>query len=550
MKTIRIKTTGLQKIGLFLFALGISFLVLEGGLRLGGWVFILLQEKGNRPNVAVGEEYRILCLGESTTALGGEQAYPRQLERILNSRQSLIQFKVFNKGVPATTTDQIVAKVESYLDHYHPQLVVVMMGINDPQNLVKRNWREKVARYSKAFKLFDMLAAHLAAKKKETVPDFIEQQIAKLDHQADANSALRLVIEIAKANLYRSANRPQQEKDAILKALSFDEKSAQAWQLLGIYYDRHAEYEKALEALRKAYDFGSAAIKLSSLERMAQAYKLLNDSEKAEKIYRDILTHWPQHPQVSGALGDIFLEQGKYQEAVELYRRQIAIDPRQVAVYGKLAHCYRRLGQVQMIDQVFGSGVKVNPDEPEILYEWGYSLLEDKKYIQAEKYFLEALRLNKDDQRGVNERIYERLRECYQVVNKRDQLEQLNHVLRRESEKYNPTTQKNYLYLAKILADRKIPLVAVQYPRRSVAPLVAMLSSMPAIVLVDNQQVFEEALREHSYNDLFTDRFAGDFGHCTPKGNAILAGHIAEKILRELRVFLDAFDSLENISTD
>jgi tetratricopeptide (TPR) repeat protein len=546
-----IKTTGLQKIGLFFFALVLSFLVLEGGLRLGGWVFIFLQEKGNRQSVATREEYRILCLGESTTALGGEQAYPRQLEQILNSRQDGIKFKVINKGVPATTTDQIVVKVESYLDEYHPQLVVAMMGINDPQNLVDRNWREKFSRYSKVFKLFDMIAAHLAAKKKEAVPDFVDRQIAKLENQAVVNSALRLAVEIAKANLYRSANRPQQEKDAIFKALSIDEKSAQAWQLLGIYYVRHAEYEKALEALQKAYDFGSAVIKISSLERIAQAYKLLNDLEKAEKIYRDILTHWPRHPQASGALGDILLEQGKYEEAVKSYLQQVAIDPRQVVVYGKLAHCYRRLGQPEMIDQVFSFGVKVNADEPEILYEWGYSLLEDKKYTQAEKYFLEALRLNKDDQRGVNEKIYERLRECYQFQNKTNQSEQLNMLLRRESEKYNPGTQKSYLQLAKILAKRRLPLIAVQYPKRSIAPLSAMLSSaVGEVVLVDNQQIFEEALKESSYDDLFSDRFAGDFGHCTPKGNAVLAGHVAEEILRKLRVLSNSFGRVENAPTD
>ncbi|MCB9757313.1 MAG: tetratricopeptide repeat protein [Candidatus Omnitrophica bacterium] len=547
LKVAMMKTTGLQKIGLFFFALGISLLILEGGLRLGGWVFISLQEKGNQSNVAAGKEYRILCLGESTTALGGEQAYPRQLERILNSRQSLTKFKVINKGIPATTTDQIVAKVESYIDDYQPQMVVAMMGINDPQNLVKRNWREKVSRYSKAFKLFDMIAAHLAQKRKEATSDFVEQQITKLEKQAVANSSLRVAVEIAKANLYRSANRPQQEKDAILKALSTDEKSAQAWQLLGIYYVRHAEYEKALESLQKAYDFGSAVVKISSLERIAQAYKLLNDSEKAEKIYRDILMHWPRHPQANGALGDILLEQGKYEEAVKLYLQQLDIDPQEVAVYGKLAHCYRRLGQVQKIDQIFGLGVKVNAENPEILYEWGYSLLENKKYAQAEKVFWEALRLNKKDQRGVNEKIYERLRECYQSQSKTDQLEQLNKLLRRKSEEYNPGTQKNYLQLAKILAKYRIPLIAVQYPKRSVAPLAAMLLSAPQeVMLVDNQQVFEEALKESSYDDLFSDRFAGDFGHCTPKGNAVLAEHVAEKILQELKVLPNSIGRIEN----
>jgi len=40
-------------------------------------------------------------------------------------------------------------------------------------------------------------------------------------------------------------------------------------------------------------------------------------------------------------------------------------------------------------------------------------------------------------------------------------------------------------------------------------------------------------LKKISYNDYFTDMFAGDFGHCTRKGNRLLAENIANVILKE-----------------
>jgi len=43
---------------------------------------------------------------------------------------------------------------------------------------------------------------------------------------------------------------------------------------------------------------------------------------------------------------------------------------------------------------------------------------------------------------------------------------------------------------------------------------------------------FRDALKEHPYSELFTDNFGGEFGHCTPKGNSILAENIAEVILK------------------
>ncbi len=525
------KTTVLQKIGLFFFALILTLFFLEITLRLGGWAFLALQENSNRKSVNSDGEFRILCLGESTTALGGENSYPRQLEKILNSRQNLRKFKVINKGVPATTTDQILAKVPSYLDEYRPDMVVSMMGINDPQDLAKRTWRENLSRYSKAFKLFDMIAAHWSAKKIEGKSDFVEKQIAKFERQAILKPSSRIAVELAKANLYRSANEPDKEKQTVLKILSIDDKNSQAWHLLGIYYQRHAEYQKALEAFEKSYIFGSSEIKISSLDRMAQAYKFLNEYEKAQKIYQDILSQQPTHPEANGALADIYLEQGELSAAIKFYEKQLEIAPRSVPIYGKLAHCYRRNGKQKIADAIFELGAKVNRDDPEFFYEWGYALLEGKKYSEAENVFKQALLFNKTNQRGVNERIKEALLKCYQAQNKMQQAAELKTSLQKYDGGYNPVSQKNYLQLTQILAKRRIALIAVQYPNRAVLPLEEMLANLSEVVIVDNQQVFEDALKKYPYDDLFTDRFAGDFGHCTTLGNALLAGHVAEAIL-------------------
>ena len=46
-------------------------------------------------------------------------------------------------------------------------------------------------------------------------------------------------------------------------------------------------------------------------------------------------------------------------------------------------------------------------------------------------------------------------------------------------------------------------------------------------------KIFKDALRKASYREYFNDMFAGDFGHCTPKGNRLLAENIAKVILKE-----------------
>lgn len=43
-----------------------------------------------------------------------------------------------------------------------------------------------------------------------------------------------------------------------------------------------------------------------------------------------------------------------------------------------------------------------------------------------------------------------------------------------------------------------------------------------------------EYFNKASYKEYFGDMFAGDFGHCTKKGNRLLAENIANVILKEV----------------
>jgi hypothetical protein len=69
---------------------------------------------------------------------------------------------------------------------------------------------------------------------------------------------------------------------------------------------------------------------------------------------------------------------------------------------------------------------------------------------------------------------------------------------------------------------------------RSVEPLKKMLGNDAGIIFVDNENLFKEALQKASYKEYFKDMLAGDFGHCTDKGNRILAQNIAGAIFKEV----------------
>ena len=97
---------------------------------------------------------------------------------------------------------------------------------------------------------------------------------------------------------------------------------------------------------------------------------------------------------------------------------------------------------------------------------------------------------------------------------------------------YSPATRKNYLKIREILDRHGIKMVAVQYPMRAINPLKTIFDNRQGLIFVDNEKIFKDAVGKECYENYFTDRFGGDIGHCTSKGNRLLAKNIADTIVK------------------
>lgn len=92
-------------------------------------------------------------------------------------------------------------------------------------------------------------------------------------------------------------------------------------------------------------------------------------------------------------------------------------------------------------------------------------------------------------------------------------------------------TRDNYLAIADILRRAGVGLIVVQYPLRSLDELPVSMADAGVLAYVDNSRVFEMAVATYGYSAVFTDRFAGDFGHLSFPGNRLLARNVALVIL-------------------
>ena len=231
-----------QKIILIISGLFLCVVLLEIGLRMGGFIFLFLQEFRNRISIQQKGIYRIMCIGESTTACSD---YPHLLQEALNERDMGIRFSVINKGIPAVDTSDIISRLEDNLDQYSPDMIIAMMGINDgnyimPYEDIPGKKTKIFINSLRTYKLVKLLQLHIVDKAKEIgICKIREKKEDILDRTNDSA-------------------RPDNLKDQDItfkKDIEITPNNYQIYLLnLGRYYSNRGEYDKAEEILNKAIE--------------------------------------------------------------------------------------------------------------------------------------------------------------------------------------------------------------------------------------------------------------------------------------------------------
>lgn len=115
-----------KKISLIIIGIILSLILLEIGLQLAGFTLITIKKYRNKtakdPNIIT-----VLCLGESTT----DGQWPPILQKILNEKSKNKKFNVVDEGMSGINTKIIAEKISDILLKHNPDIVVLMMGIND-----------------------------------------------------------------------------------------------------------------------------------------------------------------------------------------------------------------------------------------------------------------------------------------------------------------------------------------------------------------------------------------------------------------------------------
>lgn len=222
-----------------------------------------------------------------------------------------------------------------------------------------------------------------------------------------------------------------------------------------------------------------------------------------------------------------WLHEGNFEESIKAYEQALQHDPDlewlyedyfQVLYYGLK---YPQAAQLmQRMLERFPQG------------EGGYRNL-GKVYLQMKEYVKLKSVIEKAEQEIPNDPVMLRLRAAYHLaLGQTDEAERyFDQYAKYEQKNVNSRTAANYKKLRDVVHHAGATLIASQYPLRDVAQLQAMLDNDGSVVYVSNEENFKTVVLQQGYGAVFTDQFAGDFGHLSDKGNRLLADQIAAVLL-------------------
>lgn len=208
----------------------------------------------------------------------------------------------------------------------------------------------------------------------------------------------------------------------------------------------------------------------------------------------------------------------------QVYKR-VQNDSCNYQIYLYTLFCFLENNLFQEGHEIYELTSATFPKNAEIHRIYGNFLITIPEFELAEEVYLKA----KEIQPNWNH-INKSLIDLYQMSGQKEKLDKL---LKKNKLSFSQTsytkeeiTRYHYRLLAKNLRERDIIHIAMQYPTLSISSLKEYLEGYEETRFVENKYNFQEELVKHDYTEIFSDRFAGSFGHKTPFGNSLLIDNL------------------------
>jgi tetratricopeptide (TPR) repeat protein len=234
---------------------------------------------------------------------------------------------------------------------------------------------------------------------------------AALYQPASVETLLDLAITYFDAGLFDKALQP------LNQAIAINPQSPSAHSMLGKTYFALREYEKAAAELKVALELGSNDFDTSFT--LAIAYLQQRQFTDARQVFDGMLQHLGDQPELHVVIGRAFRVAGRLPEAIDEFKKAIALNPTLARVHDNLALAYLMNEGASRLDDAereFKTELASNPDEYFANYYLGIVYIFQRKWEPAIAVLKNASRVQAD-----NPDPYFQLGQAYQELEKHDE---------------------------------------------------------------------------------------------------------------------------------
>ena len=141
-------------------------------------------------------------------------------------------------------------------------------------------------------------------------------------------------------------------------------------------------------------------VKPSSLEppseHLGALINLLKNKKFEEALVKSkaLLADFPHSSNVQNLFGAVNSALGRYDIAIETYRKALGRYPKNALIYNNMANAFSRKGDIDSAVKCFEKALKIEPKNDGIFNKLGQLMTGQKKYEDASGYFRKSLEIN------------------------------------------------------------------------------------------------------------------------------------------------------------
>ncbi len=106
------------------------------------------------------------------------------------------------------------------------------------------------------------------------------------------------------------------------------------------------------------------------------------------------------NPKELALLGDKYFEGSKFNQAIEIYKKVLELDPRDVDTYNDLGLAYQYVNRTDLAIDILQKGVKAGPSDQRILLSLGFVNMSAGNNTEAKTALKKAVELNPQTEIG------------------------------------------------------------------------------------------------------------------------------------------------------